>query len=277
LTDRPSDARSRSGGKEEFVHLRKKDLQQDDDCTRPGRLFVVGIGPGGPLDRTRRAVEAIAASDCVVGYTRYVELVSDLTAGKELIATGMTREKERCRLALARAQAGKTVSLISSGDPGVYGMAGLVLELAASEGIAVPIEIVPGVTAASALAARLGAPLVCDFAVMSLSDLLVPWEQIRRRLEAVAAADLVVAIYNPRSQKRTRQLTEAAAIFQRHRPGTTPVGIGTALGSPEEQILLSDLDHFLELPITMRSVVIVGNSSTKRIAEWLVTPRGYGV
>jgi precorrin-3B C17-methyltransferase len=242
-----------------------------------GRLFVVGIGPGGPLDRTRRAVEAIEASDCVVGYTRYVELVADLTAGKELIATGMTRERERCSLALAQARAGKTVSLISSGDPGVYGMAGLVLELIASEGIAVPVEIVPGVTAASALAARLGAPLVCDFAVLSLSDLLVPWEQIRRRLEAVAAADLVVAIYNPRSQKRTRQLAEAAAILRRHRPGTTPVGIGTAMGSPEEQILLSDLDHFLELPIAMRSIVIVGNSSTKRIAEWLVTPRGYGV
>ncbi len=155
-------------------------------------------------------------------------------------------------------------------------MAGLVLELAASGGIAVPIEIVPGVTAASALAARLGAPLMCDFAVLSMSDLLVPWEQIRRRLEAVAAADLVVAIYNPRSQKRTRQLAEAAAIFRRHRPGTTPVGIGTALGSPEEQILLSDLDHFLELPIAMRSVVIIGNRPTERIAEWLVTPRGYG-
>ena len=257
--------------------MQKKEVRQYDNRTRPGRLFVVGIGPGGPLDRTGRAVEAIAASNCIVGYTRYVELISDLTAGKELIATGMTREKERCRLALARAQAGKTVALISSGDPGVYGMAGLVLELAASEGIAVPIEIVPGVTAASALAARLGAPLVCDFAVVSLSDLLVPWEQIRRRLEAVAAADLVVAIYNPRSQKRTRQLAEAAAIFRRHRPGTTPVGIGTALGSPEEQILLSDLDRFLTLPIAMRSVVIVGNSSTKRIAEWLVTPRGYEV
>ena len=238
---------------------------------------MVGIGPGGPLDRTRRAVEVIAASDCVVGYTRYMKLIPDLTAGKELIATGMTREAERCRLALARAREGKTVALISSGDPGVYGMAGLVLELAASEGIAVPIEIVPGVTAASALAAHLGAPLMCDFAVLSMSDLLVPWEQIRRRLEAVAAADLVVAIYNPRSQKRTRQLAEAAAIFRRHRPGTTPVGIGTALGSPEEQILLSDLDHFLELPIAMQSVVIIGNRSTKRIAEWLVTPRGYGV
>jgi precorrin-3B C17-methyltransferase len=257
--------------------LQDKIVQKHHDRARPGRLFVVGIGPGDPLDRTRRAEEAIATSDCVVGYTRYVELVSDITAGKELIATGMTRETERCRLALARVQEGKTVSLISSGDPGIYGMAGLVLELAAGEGISVPIEIVPGITAAGALAARLGAPLMCDFAVLSMSDLLVPWETIRKRLEAVAAADLVAAIYNPRSQKRTRQLDEAEAIFRRYRPGTTPVGVGTALGSPEEQVLLSDLEHFLALPITMQSVVIIGNRSTRRIAEWLVTPRGYQV
>ncbi len=238
---------------------------------------MVGIGPGGPLDRTRRAEEAIAKSSVVAGYTRYMDLVRDLSEGKERIATGMTRELERCRMALARAAEGEIVSLVSSGDPGVYGMAGLVLELAASEGIAVPIEIIPGVSAANSLAARLGAPLMCDFATLSLSDLLVPWETIRGRLEAVAAADLVVAIYNPRSQKRTRQLDEAAVIFRRHRPGTTPVGVGTAVGSPEEQIIFSDLDHFLELPIAMRSVVIIGNRSTKRIAEWFVTPRGYGV
>jgi precorrin-3B C17-methyltransferase len=238
---------------------------------------VVGIGPGGELDRTRRAEEAIAKSTVVAGYTRYMALVSDLTEGKEVIATGMTREAERCRLALRRAAAGQTVSLVSSGDPGVYGMAGLVLEIAASEGMSVPIEIVPGVTAASALAARLGAPLMCDFAVLSMSDLLVPWNTIRERLEAVAAADLVAAIYNPRSQKRTRQLAEAAAIFRRHRPGTTPVGVGTAVGAPEEEIILSDLDHFLDLAIAMRSVVIIGNRSSKRISEWFVTPRGYGV
>lgn len=238
---------------------------------------MVGIGPGGPSDRTRRAEEAIAQSTVVAGYTRYLELIRDLTKGKERIATGMTREVERCRMALKRAEAGQIVALVSSGDPGVYGMAGLVLELADAEGIAVPIEIVPGVSAANALAARLGAPLMCDFATLSLSDLLVPWETIRGRLEAVAAADLVVALYNPRSQKRTHQLEEAAAIFRRHRPGMTPVGVGTAMGAPDEQILLSDLDHFLELPIAMRSVVIIGNSSSRRIADWFVTPRGYGV
>jgi precorrin-3B C17-methyltransferase len=257
--------------------MQKENLQRNHDLPRPGRLFVVGIGPGGPLDRTRRAENAIAKSTVVMGYTRYLELIQDLTEGKERIASGMTREVERCRMALERAAAGQTVALVSSGDPGIYGMAGLILELAASEEIAVEIEIVPGVSAANALAACLGAPLMCDFATLSLSDLLVPWETIRGRLEAVAAADLVAAIYNPRSQKRTRQLDEAAEIFRRHRPGTTPVGVGTAVGTPEERILLSDLDHFLELPIAMRSVVIIGNRSTKRSGAWLVTPRGYGV
>jgi precorrin-3B C17-methyltransferase len=255
----------------------KENVQRDHDRPRPGRLFVVGIGPGGPLDRTRRAEESIAKSAVVMGYARYLELIRDLTAGKELIATGMTREVERCRMALERAEAGETVALVSSGDTGVYGMAGLVLELAGARGSAVPIEIVPGVSAANALAARLGAPLMCDFATLSLSDLLVSWETIRGRLEAVATADLVAAIYNPRSQKRTRQLDEAAAIFRRHRPGTTPVGVGIAVGTPEEQVFLSDLDHFLNLPIDMRSVVIIGNRSTMLIEKWLVTPRGYKV
>ncbi|MDA8124629.1 MAG: precorrin-3B C(17)-methyltransferase [Deltaproteobacteria bacterium] len=254
-----------------------KENQQHHERPQAGRLFVVGIGPGGPAERTRRAEEAIRQSQVVAGYTRYLELIGDLTEGKERIATGMTREEERCRMALDKAQAGLTVALVSSGDPGIYGMAGLVLEIAAAAGLDVPIEIIPGVSAAGALAARLGAPLMCDYATLSLSDLLVPWETIRGRLAAVAAADLVCALYNPRSQKRTRQLTEAAAIFRRHRPGTTPVGIGTAVGTKEESILLSDLDHFLALPIAMRSVVIIGNSTTKRIAERIVTPRGYGV
>jgi len=211
----------------------------------------------------------------IVGYSRYFRHIADLTAGKELVSSGMTREVERCTLALDRAVRGEQVALISSGDPGVYGMAGLVLELAAAKQLAVPIEIVAGVTAANAAAARLGAPLMCDYAVLSMSDLLVPWEIIRRRLEAVAAADLVTAIYNPRSGKRTRQLAEAAAIFRKHRPGTTPVGIATAAGTAEERVALTDLDHFLDEEINMSSVVIVGNSSSMKWDRWFITPRGY--
>jgi len=213
----------------------------------------------------------------VVGYSRYLKLIQDLTEGKELLSTGMTKEVERCLLALRRAESGETVALVSSGDSGIYGMAGLALELAHKERVTVPIEVIPGVTSATALAARLGAPLMLDFAAISLSDLLIPWEVIRRRLEAVAAADLVVALYNPRSRKRRKQLDEAAEIFRRRRPGATPVGIGTSVGADEEEIIVSDLDHFLEFDITMRSVLIIANSVTKLLNGWLVTPRGYRV
>jgi precorrin-3B C17-methyltransferase len=211
----------------------------------------------------------------VVGYSRYLQLIADLTEGKELISSGMTQEIERCRTALQRAAAGQTVALVSSGDAGIYGMAGLAIEMAAAEGIDVPIEIVPGVTAASAAAAALGAPLMLDFAVISLSDLLVSWETIRNRLQAVALADMVVAIYNPRSKKRSRQLDEAVEIFRAVRPGGTPVGIVTAAGQDEQSRVATDLDRVLEQDIGMRSVVIVGNSGTRWIDGWMVTARGY--
>lgn len=213
----------------------------------------------------------------VVGYRPYLELISDLTEGKELLSSGMRKETERCREALSRAAAGATVALVSSGDPGVYGMAGLALELAAADGIDVGIEIVPGISAAGAAAALLGAPLMLDYACISLSDLLVPWEGIRRRLEAVAAADLVVALYNPKSTKRVDQIAQAAAIFREHRPAATPVGICTAVGTGEERVELADLATFLDRGITMRSIVIVGNSTTRVIRGRMVTPRGYRV
>jgi precorrin-3B C17-methyltransferase len=229
------------------------------------------------LDRTRRAERAIAESQVIVGYSRYLELIADLTKGKKIVASGMRQETERCRKALELAQSGETVALVSSGDPGIYGMAGLALELAAAEGGPVPIEVIPGITASSAAAARLGAPLMLDYAVISLSDLLVPWETIRKRLEAVAAADLVTVLYNPRSKKRVKQLEEALALFAAQRPGTTPVGIGTAVGTEEEQIILTDLDQALEKEIGMRSLVIVGNRSSRKVLDWFITPRGYKV
>jgi precorrin-3B C17-methyltransferase len=236
---------------------------------------VVGIGPGGPQDRTRAAEEALAASGVIVGYTRYLDLVADLTRGKELISSGMTKEVDRCRAALERALQGETVALISSGDPGVYGMAGLALELAAQEGLDVPMEIIPGVSAAFAAAAKMGAPLTLDFACISLSDLLVPWEMIKRRLDGVAAADLVTVIFNPKSRKRSWQIEEAAEVFRACRSGETPVGIGTAVGTPDEEIVLSDLNDFLSYEINMRSIVIVGNSTSTVINGRFVTPRGY--
>jgi len=218
---------------------------------------VVGIGPGDPLDRTRRTEKAIADSQVIVGYERYLRLIQDLTAGKEIIPSAMTQEVERCRVALSRAARGEVVSLISSGDPGVYGMAGLALEMASAEEVHIPIEIIPGVPSANAAAAKMGAPLMLDYATISLSDLLIPWEKIRARLEAVAAADLVVALYNPRSKERGWQLVEAA-------------------GDPDgEEVMLTDLDHFLDFEINMRSVVIIGNHSSRRARDWFITPRGY--
>jgi precorrin-3B C17-methyltransferase len=238
---------------------------------------VVGIGPGGPLDRTPRAELALAQSQVIVGYKRYLDLIKDITEGKELISSGMTKETERCIAAIDRAAQGATVALVSSGDAGIYGMAGLALELAGGAGKSFPIEIVSGVTSATATAARLGAPLMLDFACISLSDILAPWSMIRQRLEAVAGADFVVALYNPRSKGRTRQLDEAAEIFRKYRNGATPVGVGTAVGTDEESILLSDLDHFLDLEINMRSIVIIGNRSSKIVDGWFITPRGYKV
>ena len=217
----------------------------------------------------------IAESRVVVGYSPYLEAIADLTTGKELVASGMTHEVQRCRQALERAAAGETVALISSGDAGIYGMAGLALELAEAENLHAPVEIIPGVTAANAAAAAVGAPLMLDFAVISLSDLLVSWEVIRRRLEAVAAADLVVALYNPRSKKRVRQLEETVEIFRAVRAGQTPVGVVTSAGQDDQSSIVTDLDHLLKQDIDMRTVVIIGNSSTRRIDRWMVTARGY--
>ena len=180
-------------------------------------------------------------------------------------------------MALKRAAAGATVALLSSGDAGVYGMAGLVIEIAAKENIHVPIEIVAGVSAANSAAARFGAPLMLDYACISLSDLLVPWESIRNRLEAVAAADMVTALYNVKSRKRQRQIEEAASIILRYRPASTPVGVATAVGHKDERLELSDLGHFLEIEMDMRSIVIIGNKSSLNLNGVFVTPRGYGI
>ena len=242
-----------------------------------GSLTVVGIGPGHPLDRTARAEAALREAEVVAGYDLYLEHVKDLLPGKTLIGSGMTGEVERCRGALRAAAAGRKVALVSSGDAGIYGMAGLALEMAAAERFSVPIEIIPGVSAAGAAAAAFGAPLMLDWACLSLSDLLVDWATIRRRLEAVAAADLVLALYNPRSRKRIRQLEEAAEILLRHRAGSTPVGIGTALGAPGQHLALTTLERLCGEEVGMRSLVIVGNSTSRVEAGWFLTPRGYSL
>ena len=238
------------------------------------KLYVVGIGPGGAEHITPAASAAIAAAAVVVGYATYLELIPELLVGKQVVSSGMMKEVERCRQALELAAAGQTVALVSSGDAGVYGMAGLVLELA--EGSAVEIEIVPGISAVQAAAARLGAPLMHDFAVISLSDLLTPWELIRRRLLAAAAADFVVALYNPRSKGRLTQLEEARQILLRHRPAQTPVGIVRNACRSGESVVVTDLAGLAEQAVDMLSLVIVGNSTTRLDGRGrMLTPRGY--
>ncbi len=241
------------------------------------KLYVVGIGPGGYPHITPAAREAIAAAQIVVGYRTYLDFIPDLLKGKELVSTGMTREVERCRQALELAAAGSTVALVSSGDAGVYGMAGLVLELMNDGDWAqVDVEVVPGISAVQAAAARLGAPLMHDFAVVSLSDLLTPWETIRRRLQAAASADFVVALYNPRSKGRTTQLGEAQQILLRHRSPQTPVGIVRNACRDGEEVTVATLGSLPEEKVDMFSIVLIGNSSTILDARGrMVTPRGY--
>jgi len=248
------------------------------------RLYVVGTGPGDLKHMTMEAREAIGEADVVVGYTTYLDLVAPLLEGKKVVSTGMTREVERCREALSIAASGSTVALVSGGDAGVYGMAGLVLELAdAGEGaihesslLDVEIVVVPGVSAVQAAAAVLGAPLMHDFAVISLSDLLTPWEVIERRLVAAAAADFVVALYNPRSKGRVKHLEAARDILLAARPATTPVGIVRNACRPGEERTVATLAEVADQRVDMFSIVIIGNSATYVDGGGrMVTPRGY--
>ncbi len=236
---------------------------------------MVGIGPGGPEHRTVAAIEAIGRSDLVVGYSPYVESVTDLLEGTETFVSGMRQEIRRVRVALEQAATGRTVALISSGDAGIYGMAGLAMELAEAEGVDVNIEVIPGVSAANAAAAAVGAPLMLDYVTISLSDLLVPWEMIVRRIEAAASADMVTALYNPRSKKRQHQLSETLAIFRQHSSSETPVAVVTAAGTQDQQVTITNLADIDETEVTMRSVVIIGNSQTRMIGGRMVTCRGY--
>lgn len=240
---------------------------------------MVGTGPGSPEHLSPRALLALQSSDVVVGYKTYIALISELVEGKEIISTGMTREIDRCGQAIVRVREGHEVALVSSGDPGVYGMAGLALEMLHREGLLgkVAVEVVPGITSATAAAARLGAPLMHDFAVISLSDLLTPWEIIEKRLDMAAAGDFVTVLYNPASHKRIDQIRTAGEIMLRHKPPSTPVGIVRNAERDGETVIITDLEHMLDHPIDMFTIVIIGNCNTRQLGDYLVTPRGYRI
>lgn len=237
-------------------------------------LYVVGLGPGGSRWMTWEARAALEQAEVLCGYTVYLDLIRGEFADKEYFSTPMTQEIERCRAALERARSGRTTALVCSGDAGVYGMAGPVLELA-PQFPEVEIQVVPGVTAALAGAAVLGAPLMHDFAVLSLSDLLTPWEVIRRRLELAAQGDFVLCLYNPSSRRRRDHLRMACDIVLAHRGPETVCGWVRNAGRAQEEHQVLTLGELREAQVDMFTTVFIGSAATRRIGDRMVTPRGY--
>jgi precorrin-3B C17-methyltransferase len=239
--------------------------------------MIVGLGPGVRETMTPQACEAIRQAEIVIGYSGYFAWIEGLAAGKECLALPLAQETERARLALEHAREGRNVCVISSGDAGVYGMASLVFELAATDGEAdrPEIVVVPGISAVNACAALLGAPLAHDFAVISLSDLLTPWEKIERRLAAAAEADFVIALFNPQSRRRDWQFRRAQEIIAGSRSPETPVGIVTNAYRPGQSVRMTNLAEMARAPVDMLTTVIVGNSQTREFSGAMVTPRGY--
>lgn len=238
------------------------------------KIYVVGIGPGEYEQMTLKAIHAMENSDVIIGYTVYVDLVKEHFAGKEFMTTPMKKEVDRCVMAFEEARKGKTVSMICSGDAGVYGMAGLMYEV----GVNYPdveLEIVPGVTAATGGAAVLGAPLIHDFCLISLSDLLTPWEKIETRLLGASQADFVICLYNPSSKKRHDYLQKACDLMMRYKAEDTVCGIVSYIGREGENWKVMSLRELRDTQVDMFTTVWIGNSQTKEINGKMVTPRGY--
>lgn len=246
---------------------------------RTGQLLLVGTGPGQLDQMTPAAQVAVSSADAVIGYSLYINLIAPLLQPTQIVeALPITQERQRAQRAIELAQWGLTVAVVSSGDSGIYGMAGLVLEELQAhgwDGKTPKVQLFPGITALQAAAARVGTPLMHDFCAISLSDLLTPWEVIEKRLIAAAEADFVTALYNPRSQTRIQQLATARTIFLKYRNPNTPVAVVRSAYRQDEQITLTTLDKFLDVPIDMLTTVLIGNQSTRTHADWMITPRGY--
>ena len=238
------------------------------------KVYAVGIGPGGEEFFTQEAKAALERADVIAGYTVYVDLVRDMFPGKEFFTTPMKQEIERCRWAIETACTGKTVAVVCSGDAGVYGMAGLMIELA-DQYDDVEIEVVAGVTAANSGAAVLGAPLGHDFCLISLSDLLTQWELIEKRLHCAAEADFAICLYNPRSKKRADYLQKACNIMMEHKNPDTICGWVKNIGREGQEYNIVKLSELENEPVDMFTTVFIGSATTKVIAGRMVTPRGY--
>ena len=246
-----------------------------------GKLYIVGVGPGHHDHMTFRAKNVIEESDTIVGYETYVNIVQDLIDGKDVYRYAMTQEVERAHQCIDLAKSGKIVSLVSSGDPGIYGMAGLIYEMLAESGWdpknGLPVEIIPGISALNSCASIIGSPLMTDFAVLSMSDLLVPWEIIVKRVEAAAQGDFVIVIYNPSSKKRIHQLQDTIKILLKYRKPTTPVAIIKGAFRNSQSVVLTDLENIINHSdkLGMITTVIIGNSSTYNYKNLMINPRGY--
>ncbi len=240
-------------------------------------LYVIGIGPGSQATMTGEALEALQDAEVIVGYKTYTHLVKGLTGDKEVIKTGMCKEIERCQTALELAMSGRKVALISSGDAGIYGMAGLILELVTKQQLDVEVRLIPGMTASIAAAALLGAPLMHDFCHISLSDLLTPWPVIEKRIIAAAQADFVICFYNPRSHGRAEHLARAFELMAPYKAATTPTGVVKSAGRKKQEKWLTTLGEMDFEPVDMTSLVIVGNQATYVADGLMITPRGYEV
>lgn len=239
------------------------------------KMYVVGIGPGAYELMTIKAAEVLKECDVIVGYTVYIDLVKDHFPGKEFLSTPMRKEVDRCRLAFEEAAKGKNVAMICSGDAGVYGMSGLMLTIGAEEFPDIPVEIISGVTATLSGASVLGAPLIHDFAVISLSDLLTPWEVIEKRIEAAAQSDMAICFYNPSSKKRHDYLQKACDIILKHRSPENVCGTVENIGREGEAYKVYTLKELRDTQVDMFTTVFVGNSKTQVIGGKMVTPRGY--
>ena len=240
-----------------------------------GKLVIVSTGPGSREHITTAALEAVSEADVIVGYKTYLGLVEELLEGKKVISNGMRQEVERCSAAIEEARKGSSVCIISGGDAGVYGLAGLVLELL-SESEQSAVTVIPGVTSATACASLLGAPLIHDFAVISLSNLLTESNLIRKRLRLAAEGDFVTVLYNPKSIKRTTLFRETAEIFMKTRSDETPVGLVRDAYRENQSIKITTLAHLKDEEwVDMRTTVVIGNSQTVISGEKMITPRGY--
>jgi len=244
---------------------------------KKGKIYAVGIGPGAREHRTFRAMEAIKESTGIVGYKTYIPLIEDLIEEQKVYRLGMKHEVERCEKALSLALQGETVSLISSGDAGIYAMAGILFEVVEKNDALdqVDIEVIPGVTASSAAAASLGAPIMHDHVSISLSDLLTPWSLIEKRLDLAGQGDFVISLYNPKSKGRPKHLERATEVLLQHRRKDTPVGIVMNAKREGESVKVTTLERLPDEEVNMFTLVLIGNSNTKMLGDYLVTPRGY--